>query len=309
MVEEIDDLGKAVYGVFCFFSIYQRPLVAEEIFCFLLGRKVNVDFNELEKFLIEGEAFSQRENLFCLRGEEECFGIYLSRRDLRERFWRRVEKYVKWLRVMPFVRVVAVGNTLAFGAVDEESDIDLFIVATKGRLFFVRIFVTLFFQILGVRRHGKEVRARFCLSFYVSEEALNLSKIVLSPEDVYLYFWIVTLEPVLGLGVYRKFLAVNDWISKYRSENVYEKNSKLIVGESSLLQKMLEVFSNLFLIWWLEFLLKTWQMRRAKRKYEALDSMGVNVVVSENMLKFHNLDARERVQKIWTKKMRAFLGF
>lgn len=208
--------------------------------------------------------------------------------------WRKVDKYVKWLRFFPFVRMVAVGNTLAFGRVDEESDIDLFIVARRGRIFFVRTLVTAFFHVLGLRRHGNKVAGRFCLSFFVSGDGLDLSEIKLGDEDVYLFFWVRKLKPVFGADVYWDFLKANNWVGSFdESENL----KKLIAwpGWIKFVQRFLENVLNLLVCWWLEGVLKVWQVGRAERKRRRMGCGEKAVVVNDRMLKFHDKDARKKI--------------
>ena len=77
---------------------------------------------------------------------------------------------MKWVSWIPGLRMVAICNSLSMYASDADSDIDLFVVTEKNRLWFVRILMTIVFQILGVRRHGNHVAKRFCLSFFSTVE-------------------------------------------------------------------------------------------------------------------------------------------
>ncbi len=55
--------------------------------------------------------------------------------------------------------MVALCNSRAMGEADENSDIDLFIIAKKGNLWTTRFIVTFITTLLGVRRrntHGLE---------------------------------------------------------------------------------------------------------------------------------------------------------
>ena len=125
------------------------------------------------------------------------------------------------LRIIPFVKMVAICNNLSFGRVDEHSDIDIFVVAERGRLFFVRSFITFLLHISGVRRHGNKVAGRFCLSFFVDEEGTDLSKIALE-KDIYLAFWVKNLVPVIDNGFASEFMRKNDWIRGYFEDDEFE---------------------------------------------------------------------------------------
>jgi hypothetical protein len=50
----------------------------------------------------------------------------------------------------------------------EDSDIDLFVVTEKNRLWLVRILITIIFSVLMVRKTKTKHKKRFCLSFFVT---------------------------------------------------------------------------------------------------------------------------------------------
>jgi hypothetical protein len=106
----------------------------------------------------------------------------------------RARKFCAPLKHCPGVARVWVCNSLSMNAADKDSDIDLFIEATPGRIWTARVFSTLYFQILGIRRYGNKVKGRFCLSFFATSGA-DFSKIAIE-DDVYLYEWVRRLVMV-----------------------------------------------------------------------------------------------------------------
>ena len=103
---------------------------------------------------------------------------------------------------------------MAFGNVKETSDIDLLIVTRHNRIWLGRFFATGLMQLFGMRRRGPLVAGRICLSFFVTEDALNFRNLSLEPEDIYLPYWISTLEPLVGDNVYRNLMNQNRWIEE-----------------------------------------------------------------------------------------------
>ena len=89
----------------------------------------------------------------------------------------RAKKYIAYFRFIPWVEMVAIVNSLSMYATHKDSDIDLFIITEKNRMWFVRVFVTLLFSCLWVWRKGDEVAGNFCLSFFITTDAMDLSKI------------------------------------------------------------------------------------------------------------------------------------
>lgn len=222
--------------------------------------------------------------------------------EMEKQLWGRVSKYLPWLGMVPFLKMVAVCNNLAFGRADEKSDIDLFIVAKAGRLFIVRSFVSLVFQFLGVRRHGKYVSGRFCLSFFVDETAINLSPIAIK-DDLYLALWCKTLKPVLDDGTAGRFWLANDWCEKFfkNGDQFKPDYEHLLTGRLNWLAKFLEFVLKGRFGDFLERRLMVWQVKRAMKKAALLGTES-SLVINEHMLKFHNVDRRAFFRDRWRQK-------
>ncbi len=215
--------------------------------------------------------------------------------DLEKQMWRKVEKYMRFLNFVPFLRMVAVCNNLAFSNLTKCSDIDLFIVARRGRLFIVRILVTGVLHLLGVRRHGKKVAGRFCLSFFVDDSFLNLSQIAIE-DDVYLRVWIKTLVPVINDGVYRDFINENVWV-----DDDFNVNKPVFSFDDSQIKVALEWFLGGIIGNLIEKGLLGWQLKRARRKAENLGDSS-SLLMNEHILKFHNFDRRREYRGLWKAK-------
>jgi hypothetical protein len=106
--------------------------------------------------------------------------------------------------------MIAIVNSLSMYATHEDSDIDLLIVTQPGMIWLVRFFATFILWSHGVWRHGEDVAGNFCLSFFITTDALDLSPIAIE-DDIYLYYWIYYLKPVFDRdGVYERFARVNE---------------------------------------------------------------------------------------------------
>ena len=197
-----------------------------------------------------------------------------------------------------FYKAVFVCNTLAFGWPDASSDIDLFVVARRNRLFTTRFFLTLLAQLAGRRRHGEHVAGRLCLSFFVDERAKNLHTIALPGGDPYLAFWLQTLQPVFGSA--GKIHTANAWAGKAwptLSTRAASSSRKNWLG--CLLEKVLSGRCGN----WIEARLASVQLAKIKRSSAGKKrSLTTAVIANKQMLKFHESDARARLKKEWLEK-------
>lgn len=141
--------------------------------------------------------------------------------------FERAQKYIRKLSWIPGIEMIAVVNSLSMFATHEDSDIDLFIVTKPHHIWLVRFLVTLTFFLLGVWRHGRDIAGNFCLSFFVTTEAMNLEKIAIE-DDIYLYNWIYYLKPILVRNnTYKKFLTANSWIEISQEQETQNERWKI----------------------------------------------------------------------------------
>ena len=133
--------------------------------------------------------------------------------------------------------MIAVVNSLSMYATHKDSDIDLFIVTQPGMIWFVRFFSTCILWKNRVRRKNEDIAGNFCLSFFITTEALDFSKIAIE-NDIYLYYWIYFLKPIFEKNnTYEKFLEANIWVQIDEDQKI--ENQKYSI-------KDLPVFASLF---------------------------------------------------------------
>jgi len=292
---------KGSLATLAFFDIFDRPLSLDELQKWSLGEKFS-----LEDLKQKISGFSESDGDFVfLKGRKEIVASYLAQEKLRQKFDQRVAKFVPLLRFIPFVRMVAVCNSVALGTVDQRSDIDLFIVTEKDRIFLSRVLATLFFHVLGIRRHGAKIVGRFCLSFYVSESAMNLKPLLLDPYDIYFAYWFLTLQPMVGGDLFEHFFAENDWIDQYFLEVETRKN--VLPQRVNWLQSVFELFLKGKFGDWIESKLAKFFIARHQQRKTTLSDQS-SVVVSSQLLKFHNIDRREDFRVKFENRLKE-LGF
>ncbi len=278
------------------FDVFNYPLRLSEIRHYT-GIKIKKD-------LIKGFANIKQKNAFYfLEGRQKIIQNRLKANKQANQLWKKVQKWQWIFEITPFVKMVAVCNTLSFNNPDKDSDIDLFIVTKHERLFLTRTVITLLTSIFAVRRHGNKIKERFCLSFWSTEKALDFSKIMLKDSDPYLAYWIKDLKPLFGFDIHKKMLDINKtWMQAFVSaKNINSENSENN-QKTSCIKKILECLLNGHLGNKLEKLLENFQLKRCKEKMKKLDKRA-SVITNKNMLKFHNIDMREYYKNQWLEKL------
>jgi predicted nucleotidyltransferase len=293
-VKSVLSLKQAILATINYFNILDFPLTLGEVEDYLYGWTApqEVIGNEIRGL----PEIVKKDGLYCLKGRESLCEARKKREKINSKLWKRARRFSWLFAVCPFVRMVAVCNTLAYGNAKETSDIDVFIVVKEGKLGTARFFAKLLTQIFGVRVHHDKIAGRFCLSFFVTEKALNLGDLA-HQFDPHLAYFTRMMVPIFGEEVYKKFINENaQWTAEY-----LKKPFKPLLKEikshpiSRIFQFVFELILNLGGCP-LEAFLYNHQVKRDNiRKKLFPNSKGI--VINKNVFKFHEEDPRELISE------------
>ncbi|PID87644.1 hypothetical protein CSB07_00480 [Candidatus Gracilibacteria bacterium] len=228
------------------------------------------------------------------------FGIKEKPSKIENDFYKKTEKYIKYIKYIPGLKMIGIGNSVSMNSASVNSDIDLFIITDKKRLWIVRIFITIVFQLLGVRKNRKNHASKFCLSFFTTTDGMNFQSFALE-DDIYLYFWIIYLKPILNYdNTYQKFLEANErWCNFGWYENILSQNQKYIKysnsNKNSFLKKLIKNIFN-YPLDILEIILKKVFIKKSIKRYNSLGKP-FGIIINDDILKFHDNDIRREIKK------------
>ncbi|MFH1012827.1 MAG: hypothetical protein V1760_03720 [Candidatus Peregrinibacteria bacterium] len=293
------NLKDSIRKTIAFFDLFDYPLTAEEVKRHLYQYDKPVHLKEIQgtlRQMAEAGDLEALKDFYVLRGRAAIIETRKSRKFMAEKLWNRVKLHAKTMQRVPFVRLVAVCNTLSYDNTDETSDIDLFVVTEPGHLWTGRFILTALLHFFGVRRHGHKVAGRFCLSFFATSEKLNVGALQIKPVDPYLAYWTQNLTPIYGEAVYREFQRENQgWLKEKYGLSFLESSQRHLYP---LRESKLKRFCEWLLGNWFEHLLKK---TFKKKTLASAGKLGpeASVIVSDDMLKFHNHDRRREFYERW----------
>lgn len=271
-----------------FFSQFKRPLTLKQIRRYTWGEeRSEVDLRRI----LKRTGIKQSGDFYCL--DEYHVLEVRPRQKLAEKFWRQVRKY-EWLFAnVPFIKMVAVSNTLSYDNVTENSDIDLFVVAANGRVWTVRAWLLLWMTILRIRVRSPKKFLKFSPEMFVDESAMDLSKCALA-NDYHLAYWVADFVPVWRADFFDRFWKSNYWL----------KNQLPVAFRSpNLRQEFVKKDCSSWFAWGLEKILggsfgdriEMWAKRRQTKIIEkSRERLGINpsVILDDNVIKVHFNDKR-----------------
>ena len=299
-MNEVLSLKQAILATLHYFDLLDFAPTAAELADFLYGWSAPVEVIEAQ--LAKMEDVAHAHGFYFLKGRQSLAEMRKERALLNKKLWKKVRQCGWMLSLCPFVKMVAVCNSLAYENVKPESDIDLFVVTKTGHLATARFFMKVLTQIFGVRVHHNKIAGRFCLSFFVSESAMNLEKLA-HDFDPHLAYFVATMRPVCGEETYVEFLRVNnEWISRYFKRPLKPKLEYLqrhpIVGVfSRVLESILSIFGSVIE----PFLGKHQGKKDTERKKMFPNSKGI--VTNKDVFKFHENDPREEIAQDFEQRL------
>jgi predicted nucleotidyltransferase len=149
------------------------------------------------------------------KGEVGIVGRYLQRYQLAQLNWKITHRVGSVLVHVPLVKGIFVTGSLAIMNTNEESDLDLLVVAAPGRIWLTRLLLLLVTQLTGRRRTHWETKApdKICLNHYVTEESLSVAPSIRSLYTAMLYTHLI---PLYGWEAYQSFQAANaTWLKRF----------------------------------------------------------------------------------------------
>lgn len=334
MPNDFPPLAQAIRATLAYFDQFDFPPTAEEVWRWLTVRLPDrqLDLPTVSRERVEeelrrwvaptspnppapplekgGRSWEEHDGFFTLPGRGNIVTIRKARIPINEKKWAIARRGVRWLWKVPFIKLVGVCNTVAINNAREESDIDVFIVVAKGKLWTARFFATALMDALRLRRRGTAVQDRICMSFSVTEDALDLRPLLLKDgDDPYMAFWAAQMVPLFDRGgTYARFIAANkDWVREYLP-NAFSQTSAWIGDQriSSIPQrgfpappywrrsKPRGVYSITE-----RFFRRLQKEKMARNAASVQNEPTTDVVVSDTVLKFHEQDRRREYRERW----------
>lgn len=297
----------AIVRTMVYFDLFSYPLTEWEIWKWQYHDKTqNSKFKtqnfelvkiveELEKSEVLNRLLDHRDGFYFLKGREEIVEERKRRYVISDHKLKRAKKWLRLLQYAPFVREIAICNSLGYHNARESSDIDLFVVADPGRIWTARFFLTGFLKLFRLRPVSGHSANGICPSFFVDAAALNMESFALQP-DPYLLYWTTQILPLCGgEKLVERFGAENQWVAKELPEKPFvgkHPQAKLpaMLGGVTL-QRIVEFV--LYAVPGSENILRSFQRHILPDRLSRLShEQSSGVFLSDHVLKFHEQDRR-----------------
>jgi predicted nucleotidyltransferase len=214
--------------------MFDYPLTSGEIYLFLKNKYRQTDFDEALQCLILNGLVYRFDKFYSLKNYHSLITRRHNGNKKAAELIKIAGKVSDILIRFPYVRGIAISGSLSKNFADDDSDIDLFIITAKNRLWIARTLMHAFKKLTFlVKKEGY-----FCMNYYIDEEQLEIVE-----KTLYTAIEIVTLMPLQGDNLFERFYAANAWTREHLPNKVMRLSSAKPV-KSSVLKWLFEVLFN-----------------------------------------------------------------
>jgi hypothetical protein len=287
----LNSLSQNILATIAYYDVLDYPLTVFELWKYLISNQESVSSDQQKDKILLVDIINELENeelkkqieayrgFYFLPGRSDLVAQRIKRNKISEEKYKIIQRVVKFLRFIPFMRMILVTGRVAMKNAEKRSDLDLLLVFEKGHIFLGRFLTVGLLSVLGKRRSGEKIKNKICLNHFLSTE------LSVTVQDLFSAHEYVFMLPVFGLEWYQKFFKKNAWIGSHHPNFKSDlPNAKEVKdGEwSKIIRKNLEhIFASQFL----ENRLKKFQIAKIKANPKTQKAGGM-IIYSDDELSF-----------------------
>ena len=151
---------------------------------------------------------------YHLKGRQALAVLRRRRQHFSHLKLKRARLAAGLLKLIPWIKLIAVTGALAMNNSDQNDDIDLMIVTQANRLWLSRLLATILLLPQLRQPHQRFlVSDKICLNLWLDETALSLPR---NQRNLYTAHEVVQVKPILDRDyTYLKFIIANLWLKNY----------------------------------------------------------------------------------------------
>ena len=200
------NLSKDIISALAYFDLFKYPLTQLELYQFLQHQYTYDEYLECLNLLVADGSIFQIDKFYSLLDNRTLVDRRKAGNIKAKHLLYSAEKVADFLFYFPFVKGIAVSGSLSKNYADETSDIDLFIITSRNRLWIARTLMHCFKKLtfLFQKQHY------FCMNYYIDEAGFTIEE-----KNLYTATEIVTLLPLNGIKSFSQFYSNNTWTKSY----------------------------------------------------------------------------------------------
>jgi hypothetical protein len=283
-----------------YFDVFNYPLKADEVFRFLGTNHLTE--SDVRKDLIElkrKKIIYQFDELFSIQNSEFNAVRRLRGNSQAEKYLPLARRKAMLIAKFPFVRGVLASGSLAKGYMDDNSDLDFFIITEPKRLWIARTLLVMYKRIFLFNSHK-----HFCVNYFIDSDHLEIEE-----KNLFTATELATAIPLYGTSYYKSLHRNNTWVNSAFPNFRPLSTEGVDEFKPGWMKKALEKLFNIFFAERIESYFKSVTIKRWKRIYEdkyAGTDFQIAFKSKEHVSKNHPNHYQRKVEDQYLNKVRAF---
>lgn len=224
-------LRRSILRTLAYYDIFSYPLTAEEIY-------INLGVNHTNPAEIKKElaSLSSDNIVFCkgeffqLKNDDKSIHRRQVGNKLAEKRLKTARRVSSFISRFPFIRGILLSGSISKGFMEEDSDIDYFVITHPNRVWFSRLMLMVFKKIFLF--NSKKI---FCINYFIDSENLEIQE-----KNIFTATELVTLLPTFGSDIYNELYTKNSWIKQYFPNYPKRETVKVLDREDGIVKSLLE---------------------------------------------------------------------
>jgi predicted nucleotidyltransferase len=155
-------------------------------------------------------------------------------KNIEKKLWSRAKFGAIILSFVPFLKEIAINGSLAHGNVNNNSDVDFFIITEKNRLWIVRFLSVIILDLFFLRAKNNNHQGKICLNHFLSSEDYMLTL-----KNEYNAYQYSNLRVVYQLNnTHNEFISKNEWMKKY----CHDCKTQFVGNKPNIIKLIVEFF-------------------------------------------------------------------
>lgn len=228
--EGIEQAEAGVIRTLLYFDIFNYPLTLDELIKFHPYKNTAARITEAVSHLRNNMVIFRDEDFYSVQPatgftQRRKLGNALARKRLQT-----ARKFSGLISKFPFVRAIMLSGSLSKNYMENDSDIDYFIITEPGRLWLTRGLLALFKRVFLLNSHKF-----FCTNYLIDSESLEIGE-----KNIYTAMETTTLIPVYGKKLCEEFIDKNQWTLQYLPNAGRLQQTNFIIENQNLIKHLLE---------------------------------------------------------------------
>jgi hypothetical protein len=214
-----------------YYDIFNYPLKSSEVFRFLGTNHLDEDvvINDLQK-LVDQQLLYQFGDFFSAQRDPINVTRRIKGNKTADIYLPIAQKQAKKIASFPFVRAVMASGSLSKNYMDEDSDLDFFIVTEPGRLWIARTLLVAYKRLFLFNSHKY-----FCVNYFVDTEHLEIEE-----KNLFTATELATVIPLHNAVSYRQLHNANPWLGEFFPNYQIRTTEHLLPVKDNVFKKILE---------------------------------------------------------------------